>query len=157
MESPFAPDFCEFLSVLNSNGVEYLIVGGYAVAHYGHLRTTGDLDVWIAVDQKNAERVRAALAKFGFPAGSTTPEDFTRPNGILRMGVPPVRIEILNGISGVNFASCYANRVAAKFGGVPANVISRDDLLANKRAAGRHKDLDDVENLIRIAAKKPRT
>jgi len=133
--------------LLNSRRVEYLLVGGYAVGFHGYSRPTGDLDVWIAVSPENAERVRQALVEFGFSQENVPANLFTDPDRIVRMGVPPVRLEIITAISGVKFAPCYASRVQAEIDGVPVNVISLDDLKANKRAAGRHKDLNDLEQL----------
>jgi len=133
--------------LLNSRRVEYLLVGGYAVGFHGYSRPTGDLDVWIAVSPENAERVRQALVEFGFSQENVPANLFTDPDRIVRMGVPPVRLEIITAISGVDFAPCYAGRVRAEIDGIPVNVIALDDLKANKRAAGRHKDLNDLEQL----------
>ena len=98
------PDFKEFLKLLNSRRVEYLLVGGYAVGFHGYSRPTGDLDVWIAVSPENAERVRQALVEFGFSQENVPANLFTDPDRIVRMGVPPVRLEIITAISGVDFA-----------------------------------------------------
>lgn len=147
METPLPPDFREFLALLNSEGVEYLVVGGYAVCHYGFPRPTGDLDVWIATDLPNAQRVKAALVKFGFAHDPARAEDLTTPNRIFRMGVPPVRIEVLTAVSGVTFKDCFGRCSRVVWDGIPVNVIARSDLLINKRAAGRHKDLSDIERL----------
>jgi predicted nucleotidyltransferase len=140
-------DFRDFLKLLNSNGVRYLIVGGYAVAYHGHPRSTGDLDIWIAVDHANAEKTAAAVREFGMPAADTTAELFSRKRKIIRMGVPPVRIEVLTGVSGVEFEDCYARRIAADLDGITADFISLHDLRINKRAAARHQDLEDLEHL----------
>jgi len=139
------PDFKEFLRLLNSNDVEYLIVGGYAVNYYGYSRATADLDIWIAIDAGNADRVARVLREFGF--ANTRAATFLEPAKIIRMGVPPVRVEILTSISGVEFADCYARRVTADFDGVPANVIEITDLKRNKAASGRLKDRLDLEEL----------
>lgn len=147
METPLPPDFREFLSLLDSEKVEYLVVGGYAVGYHGYPRPTGDLDIWIAVDIENARRLRAVLERFGFAQGGRAPEEFLAPNRVFRMGVPPVRIEVLTGVTGVDFAACYPRRVESEVDGVRVRFIGRDDLLANKRAAGRHKDLNDIEHL----------
>jgi predicted nucleotidyltransferase len=140
-------DFKEFLRLLNLYRVEYLVIGGYAVAYYGYPRATADLDVWIAVHLQNAEKVVAVLKDFGFDLPELSPELFLKVNQIIRMGVPPVRIEINTGISGVNFRDCYPGKVTDEIDGVEVNFISLLDLKVNKRAAGRHKDLDDLENL----------
>jgi len=147
MATPLPQDFRDFLKLLNSEGVEYLVVGGYAVSYHGYPRPTGDLDVWIAVEINNARRLKTVLQKFGFAQDPRRPEDFLVPGLVFRMGVPPVRIEVLTGVTGVEFAACYARRVEAEFDGVIVKIIGRDDLLTNKRAAGRHKDLDDVGRL----------
>jgi hypothetical protein len=140
-------DFKEFLRLLNDYQVEYLLIGGYAVAYYGYPRATADLDVWIAVHLQNAEKVVAALKDFGFDLPQLSPELFLKENQIIRMGVPPIRIEINTGISGVNFRDCYPGKVTDEIDGVEVRVISLKDLKVNKRVAGRHKDLDDLENL----------
>jgi hypothetical protein len=140
-------DFKEFLRLLNYYQVEYLLIGGYAVAYYGYPRATADLDVWIAVHLQNAEKVVTVLKDFGFDLPELSPELFLKENQVIRMGVPPVRIEINTGISGVNFQDCYPGRGTEEIDGVEVNLISLKDLKVNKRAAGRHKDLDDLENL----------
>ena len=140
-------DFKEFLRLLNSNEVEYVIVGGYAVAHHGHPRTTGDLDVWIAQTEPNIARVVSALKAFGFDVPQLTPDLFRGRDRIVRMGSPPVRIELLTQVSGLSFADSYGRARPSDFDGVPVRVISLDDLRTNKRAAGRPKDLADLDAL----------
>lgn len=141
------PDFKEFLRLLNGHEVEYLLIGGYAVAYYGYPRATADMDIWIAVHSQNAEKMVAVLKDFGFDLPEMTTELFLKEDQILRMGVPPVRIEINTGISGVKFLDCYSERVKDVLDGVEVNLISLEKLKRNKKAAGRHKDLDDLENL----------
>lgn len=145
MELALNSDFKEFLKLLNSENVEYLVVGGYAVGFYGYVRTTGDLDIWIAVSPENAQRVAAALRAFGFSAAD--PSTFLQDQKIFRMGVQPVRIELLTGISGLNFAEAYQRRQASTIDGVEVALISFDDLKVNKKASGRLKDLADVDEL----------
>jgi predicted nucleotidyltransferase len=147
-----ASEFREFLKSLNSHGVEYLIVGGYAVNFHGYHRTTGDLDVWIAVDPKNAQKVAAALHSFGFE--TATEEHFLRYGKMTRMGVPPFRIEILTKVSAIRFSTCYAARVHAEMSGVPVTVIALEHLKRNKRASGRLKDLADVKHLEQIESQR---
>lgn len=147
MDLRLPPDFAEFLRLLSSEGVEYLLVGGYAVAVHGYPRPTGDLAVWIATTPANAGRVVAALANFGFAGVGATPALFMTPGRVVRMGVPPGRIEVLTSVSGVNFGECYERRVVVEVDGVQATVISREDLVRNKRAAGREKDLADLAQL----------
>jgi hypothetical protein len=131
--------------LLNSSNVEYLVIGDYAVNYYGFSRTTGDLDVWIAISPDNAKRVAQALHDFGFPQADAA--EFQRPRLVVRMGIPPLRLEILTSISGVEFADCYARRLEAELGGITVNFIRLDDLKRNKRASGRLKDQLDLEQL----------
>ena len=138
-------DFKEFLRLLNSNGAEYLVIGGYAVNFHGYPRTTGDMDVWVGTDRRNAEKVAAALSEFGFQ--QATPQLFSEPNNVVRMGLPPVRIEILTSISGVEFPQCFQKRAVADVDGVTVNLIDIEDLKTNKKASGRLKDLADLEEL----------
>jgi hypothetical protein len=147
MELRLPPDFKEFLRLLAAHEVEYLLIGGYAVSYYGYPRTTQDMDVWIAIGPRNAERIVAALREFGFATENLSPELFLRPDSIVRMGLPPMRIEVMTTISGVGFDACFAARVSATIDGTPVNLISLAHLKANKKASGRHKDLDDLENL----------
>ena len=131
-------DFKEFLRLLNSHRVEYLLIGGYAVGFHGYARPTGDMDIWVAVNPQNAVRLADALRAFGFRAGDISTDLFAEPGKIIRMGIPPIRLEIITAISGVEFAACYARRVAAMIDGAPVNIIGLDDLKINKRASGRH-------------------
>jgi len=138
-------DFSEFLKLLNSNDVEYLLVGGYAVNSYGLARSTGDMDIWIRSSDANAEKLVQALKQFGF--SGITPELFTVLDQIIRMGVPPLRLEILTSASGVDFEECYARRQIVEMEDLSVPVISLEDLKRNKRASGRFKDLADLEAL----------
>ncbi|MDB5874937.1 MAG: hypothetical protein JWQ07_4379 [Ramlibacter sp.] len=140
-------DFKEFAELLNSNGVEYLVVGGYALAAYGHPRYTGDLDFWIASDPTNAHRVLAALAQFGFDQLGVTHDDLTTPNQVIQLGFPPGRIDLLTSIDGVSFGECYPRRMTVPVDGVTLNFISLEDFKINKKAVGRHRDLADLEAL----------
>ena len=140
-------DFKEFLRLLNVERVEYLLIGGYAVGHYGFPRATADMDIWIAIHPDTAKRMVSTLLKFGFRPDQIDEETFLEQGRIIRMGVPPLRIEVLNDISGVKFAECYARRNMIEIGGTPVSLISLDDLKINKRASGRYKDLEDLENL----------
>jgi hypothetical protein len=141
------PDFKEFLQLLNSHDVEYLVIGGYAIGYHGFPRTTGDIDIWVAINPRNASALVRALKEFGFNMPTLSEDLFLEEGRITQMGVPPMRIEILTKISGVRFEDCYRKRTVADLGGVRANIISREDLKANKRAAGRSKDLNDLDNL----------
>jgi len=141
------PDFKEFFQLLNASKVEYLLVGGYAVAYHGYPRATGDLDIWIATTPENAAKLLAVFKQFGFGETGVSAQLLMETGRVIRMGMPPVRIEIQTAVSGVDFEQCYARRVVATLDGVPVAIISCDDLKRNKRAAGRHKDLSDLENL----------
>ncbi|NMC81565.1 MAG: hypothetical protein GYA63_01755 [Armatimonadetes bacterium] len=144
---PLPPDFKEFLRLLNSKRVEYLVIGGYAVAHYGYVRATADMDVWVAVNPTNAERAVEAIREFGFNVPELTTSLLLEPGRIVRMGNPPLRLEVLTTISGVEFSECYERRNVTEVDGVDVPFISRDDLRANKMASGRLKDLTDLEHL----------
>jgi hypothetical protein len=141
------PDFREFFELLNSEKVEYLVVGGYAVGHYGYPRATGDIDVWIAVNPANAAAMVRALRRFGFSAQTASVQPFLAENKVIRIGLPPVQIDLITRIEGVEFEQCFAQRAVEQLGGVTVNLIALDDLKANKRALGRPKDLDDLEHL----------
>ena len=140
-------EFKEFLQFLNSNDVEYLLVGGFSVGYYGYPRATGDIDVWIDTSKANAAKVARAIVEFGFDEANVKPQVFQRKNKVFRMGVPPLQIDILTEVSGVAFSACYKKRAVAEIDGVQVNLISLKHLRKNKRASGRHKDLDDLENL----------
>jgi hypothetical protein len=148
MAIPSLPDdFKEFLKLLGSNGVEYLLIGGYAVNVYGYVRTTNDLDVWVNIHPENAARIERALRDFGFATPGLTADLFLSPNNIVRMGAIPVRIEILTSISGVEFASCYAEKETIQMDEIVVPVISLARSRENKAASARAKDLADLENL----------
>ncbi len=142
-----AKDFKEFLKSFNSNSVEYLLIGGYAVGIYGHIRATNDLDIWVKVSEENAVRIDRALRQFGFTALALTPNLFLAKDNVVRMGVPPIRIEILTSISGVEFNACYAEKEWIQIEGMAVPVISLARLRENKAASGRAKDLADLEYL----------
>lgn len=135
------------MRLLNGNHVEYLLIGGHAVGYHGYPRATADMDVWVSMRLENAERLVRALHEFGFGGPEVRPELFLKPNEIIRMGVPPLQIEIATTISGVRFEECYPERVVAVLEGIEVNLISLRHLRLNKQAAGRHKDLNDLENL----------
>jgi hypothetical protein len=140
-------DFKEFLQLLHSENVEYLLVGGYAVGYHGHPRATGDIDIWINPTAANAERVASALRQFGFSAATIEARMFEQPHKVFSIGVPPIRIELLTSVSGLQFDETFADRVNTELDGVPVTVISLEKLKANKRASGRLKDLADLESL----------
>ena len=140
-------DFKEFLKLLNANSVQYLLIGGYAVSYHGYPRATNDIDIWIAVRPENAKRMATTLRAFGFDTPELSEGLFLKEKSIVRMGIPPMRIEISTGISGVNFDECFAERVIDEIDDVEVNIISLRHLRINKKAVGRFKDLNDLENL----------
>ncbi|HEV8607672.1 MAG TPA: nucleotidyltransferase [Tepidisphaeraceae bacterium] len=141
-------DFRELLESLNSAGVKYLVLGGYAVIFYGYRRTTDDLDIWISIDPENAERVAATLRAFGgFPAGQLKPSMFRTKGKVFIFGREPTRVDILTTPNGIDFQGCYERRRVVNWDGVKVPLISLEDLRENKKASGRAKDLADLENL----------
>jgi hypothetical protein len=140
-------DFAEMLSALSAAGAEFLIVGAHALAAHGHPRATGDLDVWVRPTAANAERVWSALEGFGAPLFDLTREDLSRPGVVFQIGVPPCRIDILTEITGVTFDEAWPERLVAEVEGQPLPFLGRAALIANKRAAGRPKDMSDVAAL----------
>ena len=141
------PDFSELLKLLNRRKVEYLIVGGYALAFHGAPRATGVLDLWIRSEPENARRLMEALQEFGFGQVGLNADDFTRPGAVVQLGVPPVRVDLLTSISGVSWDRAHPNRQLGSLAGHPVAFISRKDFLANKRALGRAQDKADIEAL----------
>ena len=140
-------DFKELLQLLNSKRIEYLVIGGYAVALYGYPRATGDMDIWIAISKDNAEKTAKALKEFGFDSPDLKKALFLKKEKNIRLGNPPLRIEILTSIDGVEFATCYENKKVVTIDNVEINFISLEDLKKNKKASGRYQDLADLENL----------
>lgn len=141
------PDFKELLLTFNAHNVEYLIVGAHALAAYGHVRATKDLDVWVKPSRENAEQVLAALSDFGAPLRDVTIDDLSKTGTIFQIGIPPLRIDIITEIDGVKFEEAWPARFLTSLGGVPAFVISRQHLITNKKTAARLQDLADVEKL----------
>ncbi len=140
-------DFKEFVGLLNSTGVEYLVVGGYALAAFGHPRYTGDIDIWVRSTEANARALLQALDAFGFGALGLTQADFLQPDHVVQLGYPPARIDLLTSIDGVQFDPCYLRRTRIHVDGVELPIIHVDDFRANKLAAGRARDLADLERL----------
>ena len=143
-------DFEDFLKLLHEKKVEYLVIGGYAVNHYGYVRNTGDLDIWVRLNEQNAILVAEALDDFGYAAKEESLRYLLMPDKILRMGVPPFRLEVSTSIDGVTFEDCYQNRIILTINEFPVDVIGYDDLIKNKTSAGRLKDLADVEELEKV-------
>lgn len=140
-------DFKEFLKLLNANKVEYLLIGGYAVGYYGYPRPTGDMDIWIRISRENADKTIKALNEFGFSSPELTEELLLKEKQVVRMGVPPFRLEVSNYIDGVDFDECFSEREVVDLDEVQTNLISLRHLKINKKASGRYKDLNDLENL----------
>ena len=147
MELLLPEDFKEFLKLLNENQVRYLVVGGIAVALHGYPRATGDMDIWVDNNELNAELLTKVCREFGFTGPELKPELFKQSNTIARMGVPPLRIELMTSMTGLEFSECYPRRVFKKADGMEIPVIDIDNLLKNKKLIRRNKDLDDIENL----------
>jgi hypothetical protein len=141
------PDFKEFLKLLKEHNIRYLLIGGYAVGYHGYPRATADMDIWVGMQPANAEKIVAVLREFGFDIPELSVELFLTEGQIVRMGVPPVRLEITTSISGVEFDECYKERVIDNLDGIEVSLISLKQLKINKKASGRHKDLNDLENL----------
>lgn len=140
-------DFKELLGLFNDHGVDYLVVGAYALAFHGAPRNTGDIDLLIRPDKENAQRILRALDEFGFGSLGLKTEDFERPEMVVQLGVPPVRIDIITSISGVTWEEADSGRVAGHYGGIPVHYIGKTEYIRNKAASGRKKDLADIEAL----------
>jgi len=140
-------DFRELLALFNAHDVAYLIVGGYALAHHGAPRYTGDMDILVRPDRENAQRILRALEEFGFGSLELTVEDFASPDKVVQLGVPPVRVDIMTSITGVSWAEAFSGRAAGTYGDLPTYYIGREQLVAKKRDVGRKRDLADLEAL----------
>ena len=140
------PEFGEFIRLLNANRVEYAIVGSFALAYHGHPRATGDMDVWIRPEASNLNNFLAALKAFGFEELGLSKADFLA-GKIVQLGYPPVRIDIITALDGLESDEIWDSREAGKFGDQPVMYLGRKAFIKNKRAVGRHKDLADLEAL----------
>jgi hypothetical protein len=140
-------DFSDLLRLLADNNVRYLVIGGYAVVQYAEPRYTKDLDLWISTDPANATAVFNALREFGAPLAGLTEADFAEDGYFFQMGVPPVRIDILMGIPGLDFEEAWVRRNETNFDGLPVIFVSKADLITAKRASGRRQDLIDADLL----------
>ena len=141
------PDFKDFLRLLNLHSAKYMLVGGYAVGYHGYPRATADMDIWVESSESNAEKIVTVFRDFGMPPEAISKDLFLERGQVIRMGVPPVRIEIITGASGVDFDECYSRRQIILIDEVPVNFISLQDLKANKQTAARHKYMEDLEHL----------
>lgn len=143
-----AKDFEEFFASLNAHRVQYLIVGGYALALHAHPRYTGDMDVFVAANETNARDIEKALMDFGFNSPELSWKDFATQEKVVQLGYPPFRIDIITAIDGVSFEAAWARRVESRYGDQAVFFISKQDLIANKRASGRKQDLSDLDALL---------
>ena len=150
MEFELPQDFKELFELLNANKVRYLMLGGYAVGAYGYPRATNDLDVFVSGDEVNVENLIRCLAQFGF-AEPMAHDILSEPRSIIEMGVEPIKIQLMNFADGIDFEAAFARRNILDIEGIEVSVVSKDDLIRNKKAVGRYKDLADVERLEKIA------
>ncbi|MFC5285304.1 nucleotidyltransferase [Pedobacter alpinus] len=156
----FEQDFVDFVQLLNDHGVKYMIVGAHALSFYGRPRHTGDLDIWIKPDEENALKMVKVINDFGFGALGLVEQDFLQENYVTQLGYPPLRIDILNSISGVDFDQAYLEKLETEVDDLKIAFISANDFIKNKQATGRAKDLGDIESLKKaekkFVKKKPR-
>jgi hypothetical protein len=138
------PDFKDMLSCLSGEGVEFIVVGAYALAAHGFPRATGGIDIWVRNSSENARKVLRALAKFGAPVSDLSEDDFKAPDAVLQLGVEPSRIDILTGVDGVEFDEAWDNKMGITVDDLEIHILSRADLLKNKLAVGRDKDRGDI-------------
>jgi hypothetical protein len=139
-------DFKDFISLMNANGVEYVIVGSFALSFHGHPRATGDMDVWIRRSPENASRILKALDEFGFGSLGVTGDDLLE-DKVIQLGQPPVRIDLMTELDGLTPDEIWAGRIAGRFGDMSVFYLGREAFVRNKRSLGRHKDLADLEAL----------
>ncbi len=140
-------DFKELLELLNANRVEYVLVGAHALAYHGAPRYTGDLDLYVRPTPENAGRILEALSGFGFGSLGLSRDDFVQPDQVIQLGQPPVRVDLVTSISGVSWEEVSEHAIEDRFGNITVRYIGRNELLKNKRAIGRKKDLADLEAL----------
>ncbi len=140
-------DFKELLELLNAHKAEYIIVGAYALAFHGVPRFTGDMDILVKPDPKNAEKILAALEEFGFGSQDLTISDFQNPDKVVQLGVAPVRVDLITSLTGVTWQQANEGKVKGTYGDVPVYYLGRKEFISNKKALGRKKDLADIEAL----------
>ena len=146
---PLSKDLREFVECLNSNKVEYLIVGALAVSYHGYPRYSADIDFFVRPDAENAERVLRAIRQFGFGSLDISMADLTTLGSVIQLGNEPNRIDLMTSISGVSFAEAWESKVEGALEGLPVNYIGRKALLSNKEASGRNKDRNDLDELLK--------
>jgi predicted nucleotidyltransferase len=147
-------DFRDFIHLLNQHGVEYLVVGGYALAFHGKPRHTGDLDIWINISETNAVKMVTVLDKFGVSSLGLSKADFLKEGYVSQIGYPPLRIDILNSIDGISFPAAYPNKQMLQLDEIEISYIGLQDFITNKKASGRSQDLTDVKQLTNILKNK---
>jgi hypothetical protein len=140
-------DFKEFIELLNANEVKYLVIGAFALGFHGHPRYTGDIDFWVRNDLSNAKKVFKSIKEFGFPMNKLKVKDFTSEDLIFQMGYPPVRIDVITSVDGLEFDKSFKNKNEKLIAGSKVNFINIDDFKINKKTVGRSKDLADLEGL----------
>ena len=140
-------DFKEFIQLLNDNQVNYLVIGGYAVAVHGHPRYTKDINIWIEISEENSQKIITALTEFGFGSLGLTAQDFQEPHQIIQLGYPPNRIDLITSPDGIDFQTCYVSKIEVILDDITVKFIDLDNLKKNKLASGRFQDLADLENL----------
>lgn len=140
-------DFKEFIELLNKHEVEYLVVGGYAVAMYGYPRFTGDIDFWIKPTELNSKKIISTLIEFGFEGYDISEEDFIKEDSVIQLGYPPNRIDLLTGVTGLEFDDCYYKKNRVEIAEIEVNFLSLFHLRLNKEQTGRDKDINDLNNL----------
>jgi hypothetical protein len=142
-----APDFSELVALFNARKVDYVIVGAFALAFHGVPRFTGDLDILVRPEQDNSRKVLDALHAFGFGSLNLSAEDFSDPHRVIQLGFPPVRIDLMTSLTGLTWEEIATGKIAGLLGKVPVQYLGKDELIRNKRAVGRAKDLADIESL----------
>jgi hypothetical protein len=143
-------DFKEWLELLNANQVDYVLAGAHALAFYGSPRYTGDLDVVIKPEPENARRILHALKKFGFESLNLSVQDLIQPESVIQLGFPPVRIDMITTLTGLNWQQIESGKVKGKFGTVEVFYLGKKEFIENKKALGRKKDLADIEAIERV-------
>ena len=149
-QSVLEKDYRDILQIFIEEGVQFLLIGGYAVGAHGYVRATKDLDLWVMANPKNAQLIIKSLVRFGAPMSNISADDFSKEGIIFQIGVEPIRIDISTSIEGITFESAYPNAKIIVIDNLHIPIISIEDLITNKRASGRHKDLADVEALEEI-------
>jgi Conserved Archaeal protein (DUF2204). len=149
-ESLLKKDFSDVIKIFLEEQVRFLLVGGISINLYGYVRATKDMDLWIEANKENALKVFKALAKFGAPMQDISPQDFEKEGMIFQIGIDPIRIDIITTIAGVKFEEAIQNAKIMEIDGINIPTISIQDLIKNKKASGRHKDLADAEVLEKI-------